>query len=483
MDKRDFYKLVWKILALFVAEVFLCRYTRGYALLAVPIAVLGFALTAKTGSLIISTMFLPFLVMTNPVLMPRYASFSQIARLTSFFAQFILIFSGAIRPGKKQLPFGGLFPYLVIAIISSMIGYFPLISYLKLANFVVFLLSIYIGTRNMGNDPNDMKVIRAGLLAFSAFLVFGSLLTLPFPSIAYFTSLKGMVAEYGAAYVDYMYSTPEEGQLLFTGVTVHSQFLGPVLACVGAWVLLDLLYLEGGKSLFHALLLLPIPVMLFMTKSRIGLVTLVAAMAVIMLYCLPGARIAKQMKARVALLMSVCVAILLLAGVVAEVRGGYMTKWVRKTNEVERDDRSMTTAMTESRQGVIGESMRDFHRNIILGKGFQVVEEHRDQYNEGRISLFSAPIEKGVLPVMILGETGIIGELFFFVFLVMFYAVCSKKGYRATATMFTVMLATNLAEATFFSPGGGGGVHWMLCVIGGFAIDLALLDNLERQGA
>ena len=44
-----------------------------------------------------------------------------------------------------------------------------------------------------------------------------------------------------------------------------------------------------------------------------------------------------------------------------------------------------------------------------------------------------------------------------------------------------MFLVTNMGEATFFSPGGGGGFLWMLCVVGGFALDTILLyrSNVE----
>lgn len=480
---NPFYKLVAKILGLFVATVLLCRWTWGYGLVVIPVAVLYFALTEKTGALILTSMFLPFLVMINPVLMPRTAMFAQIARFTSIFVQLVLIFSGAARGGgKRQLPLGGLFPYLVVAFISSTIGYFPLISYLKIVNFAVFLLSIYIGTRNMDSNPDDMRIIRAGVLAFSILIIHGSLLTLPFPSIAYYTSLKGAVREYGTAYVDYVYSNGQEGKMLFTGIAVHSQFLGPALAVVGSWVLLDLFFIEKCKSKVHFSLLAPLPVMLYMTRSRIGLLTMTAAIAVMLFYCFPRMRISPRIKNMAMSLLSLVVVVLLVVGIVAELNGGYVSKWVRKTDDVKQDDRALSEAVTGSRQGVINGCMRDFRRNRLLGKGFQVIEEHRQLYAEGKVTLFSASIEKGVLPLMILGETGVLGGVFFSVFLLSFFSVCAAKGYFSSSSMFIVLLVTNMAEATFFSPGGGGGVFWVLCMIGGFVIDLSLLHLDDERG-
>ena len=87
--------------------------------------------------------------------------------------------------------------------------------------------------------------------------------------------------------------------------------------------------------------------------------------------------------------------------------------------------------------------------------------------------------------MMVLGETGIVGEMCFLIFLVAFYGTCARRKYTVTIALFTVLLVTNMAEATFFSPGGIGGILWMLGVVGGFTIDTYLLyrQQLEQQWA
>ena len=93
----------------------------------------------------------------------------------------------------------------------------------------------------------------------------------------------------------------------------------------------------------------------------------------------------------------------------------------------------------------------------------------------------SASIEKGVLPTMVLGETGILGCITFALFLITFYATCNIKRLYITTTMFTLLLVSNMGEATFFSPGGIGGVLWILTVLGGFIIDTVLLYERNSE--
>ena len=60
------------------------------------------------------------------------------------------------------------------------------------------------------------------------------------------------------------------------------------------------------------------------------------------------------------------------------------------------------------------------------------------------------------------------------IFLISFYSTSCRRRLYVTAALFTVLLATNMGEATFFSPGGGGGVLWTISIIGGYCIDMQL---------
>ena len=46
-----------------------------------------------------------------------------------------------------------------------------------------------------------------------------------------------------------------------------------------------------------------------------------------------------------------------------------------------------------------------------------------------------------------------------------------KKRYIVLICFFTVLLAANMSEASFFSPGGGN-AQWTPAVIGGFCLDM-----------
>ncbi len=467
------YKRVFHITALVVAIMLLCRFTNGYAIIAVAIIGAFYALRGNAGVSLFFYILLPTIALINPLILPRPPMVAIVSRLTSLAIVAALILGGAKRKGSEQLPLGYIFPYLVIALISSFQGYFPLISYFKILNFTAFILGLFIGTRNINQNKKDIDFMRAAFLSIAIVVVWGSLATLPFPAIAYYTSARSTIVAQGLEAAEDMLANREAASL-FSGISAQSQFLGPCLVCIGGWVACDMLFVERRLNLLHLLLLAPIPIMIAMTRSRIGILSFCLLIVALTAFCLPRIQIKEKDRKHIQALLFSFIAVFILILVVAEVRRGSVSRLLRKTNDLAEDQRSLFDALTRSRQGKLSECFHDFRKNPMWGMGFQVIEDHPRLYQQGQISLFSAPIEKGVLPVMILGETGIFGGATFLFFLILFYHDASRKGYIASLTLFSVLLGTNMAEATFFSPGGGGGIFWMFTVGGGFLIDMCL---------
>ena len=479
MFDNSLYIRVARLTLIVLATLLLCRLTNGYAIIAIASIGTFYALRGKAGISLFIYLLLPMIALINPLLLPRPPMVAIVSRLTSLALVTGLILGGAKRKGTEQLPLEHIFTYLIIALISSVQGYFPLISYFKLLNFTAFILGLYIGTRNVNQNKEDIAFMRTGFLSIACIVVWGSLATLPFPAIAYFTSARSTIAEEGIQAATIMLD--ERGGGLFSGITVHSQFLGPCLTCIGGWVACDMLFVEKRLRLLHLLLLTPIPIMIAMTRSRIGILTFCLLVLVLAVYCLPRIQIQEQDRQRIRTILFSFIVFFILILVVMEVRRGTVSRLLRKTNDLSEDSRSLSEALTNSRLGKLHECLHDFHSNPLWGKGFQVIAEHPLLYQQGQISLFSAPIEKGILPVMVLGETGIFGMIPFLFFLFMFYKDASRKGYTATLTLFSVLLGTNMAEATFFSPSGGGGVFWMFTVCGGFLIDMSLKTTKKEM--
>lgn len=470
-----------KQLIFFLSIIAMCHFTFGYALILVSV-IGGFcALQGRIGSSLVIFAFMPFITMINPIIIPHGTAFALVSRGTMLMMTFTLVFAGSRRKGNEKLPLGSIFLYLVVAFISSVQGWFPKISYLKIINFVAMILGIYIGTKNLHQRKDDILLVRAAFLAMACILIFGSLASLAYKPMAYYTSVKTLIGREGLSYVADMLNEDLADYNLFTGITAHSQFLGPALACFAGWIACDMLFVERKVRMLHFLLLLPVPIMIYMTRSRTAFITFAALLMFIMFYCIPKVRISDREREKVKSIVLTFAMFIVIAAIVAEIRNNSMSNLLRKNSESQYDERTFVEALTGSRMGKVEECMRDFKLNPTWGMGFQVIPEHVSQLAMGEISLYSAPIEKGILPLMILGETGIVGAITFALFIFMFYVAAEHKGYAATLTLFGALLASNMAEATFFSPAGAGGVFWMITVVGGFVVDMSLKTTSDSE--
>ena len=431
---------------------------------------------------------MPFFVILNPAIVGNESSLYGLSvRLGPLLIGLVLALRGASRQGRHRLPFIGIIPFLMIAAISSVDGWAPSVSYMKLANFIVFLFGIWYGTQNLQHRPKDVLLLRGFFLALTCVLVFGSVMTLAVPSVGYATSLKYALKEGGTALANEVFQQQQADSLmsLFCGITNHSQALSPLLAISVGWILCDMLLIERRFRWLHIMIIFFALPLIYLTRSRVGLISLVAAFLMSGFYAARKVELPPQVKARLNIGIGVGMALLLVGVLVMQLRSGFMTQWLRKTSDAEADRRTLGEALTATRFGLMEYSLYEFRRNPLFGSGFQVSVFTQDLVRENKGLIISAPIEKGIAPVMVLGETGILGEMCFLLFLIMFYVCCTRRRYIVTSTLFTVFLVSNMGEATFFSPGGMGGILWMVSAVGGFTIDTYLLfqRQLERQWA
>lgn len=467
-----------------VLAIVLCRVTNGYfAPLLVLVGVL-WALTNKTGLALCMFSLFPFLVNISPHVLPKDNPVLTMAlRGGVLLIGLALALVSTRRAGCHRIPFISLVPYLLVSCISSMIGWAPTVSFLKMLNFVVFLLGIWYGTQNLHDRAADIDVLRHFFMGLSAVLIVGSVALIPFPAISYATSLTYAFAEGGVEQAEEAFKVLQaEGMhTLFCGITGHSQALAPLLVCALGWLMCDMLFVERKFELVHLFLIILSLPLLYMTRSRVALFA--TAVTLVLVYWYAGKRITLPPRVKLRLGHGMLAfALLIVAGaVVLEIKSEAISEWMRKTNNVEGDTRSLGEAITSSRMGVIEQNMYDFHRNPLFGSGFQVAERTAYQVAQTGGFVLSSPIEKGVLPAMVLGESGIVGAIAFLFFVCSFFGSCSRRRYIVTATLMLVFFATNMGEATFFSPGGVGGLQWMFCVVGGFVVDSALL--VRRAGA
>lgn len=478
----SFIKSIAKELALLLATILLVRFTSGLFAFVVVLWGVCAAVKGSVGRTFASLITLTLLVLLNPFLLPaKGGAFSIATRGGTLGIGLCAIITSANRRGKYRLPLSLLWVYLFIAAISSATGWYPEISYMKLLQFSAFLLTIVIGTQNIQKKPQDINLLRSYFGAVSLFIVIGSIVMWPFPqwsSLGALMKMRDTMGDLGAV-EDLVTSDLYMDHSLLCGVLYHSQALAAVCSCIFAWLLCDMVFCEkkidGWRSLLIGLCL----VVLYLTRSRTGLLAMIVGIVGASYMVMPRLRLPQKLRGRVKGMLWGGIALGMCVASIAEIKDDAISRWIRKRGDVSADNRSTVEALTSSRMGLIDKSMYDFKLNPILGMGFQVEERHRYSIKgySGSGLILSASIEKGVLPVMVIGETGVIGGVAFAVFLFVFYTSCFRMRLTITALLFTVFLATNMGEATFFSPGGPGGVEWMICCVGGFVLDLKIKSN------
>ena len=472
MFKNKFHKDVLKALVVICAILGLCRVTMGGA--AVLVALVGAlaVLMRKPGYAAVCYIMFPFFTIFNRTIVGISPVFLMTARLGNLFMIAVMILTGAGFAGRarEKLPIAWLFAYCVVACISSIDGWMPFISYLKIAQFVLFLSGLLFITRILQQSDESLYQLRCVFMAMAIIFLWGSILSRFIPSVGYSMTLQQM-ADYGIEMTGEELAA-SEGMWLFNGLTFHSQALAPIVAFMAAWVLCDMLLVERRFTLLHSAVLAAAPVLLYFSRSRGGLLDIVAVMFTAIFVCVPRAKLAVAVKSRLMQLLILAAASLVTIGIIGQIRNQTLSKWLRKTDDVGGDTRSLKEAFTGSRQALVEYNLNDFKLNPLFGKGFQVMRGMEQAYRAKMITWYSASVEKGVTPYVILGETGLVGTGVFLIFLCVFYGTCLKRRYLALLTLFTCFLVTNLADSSLFSPGGGGGFGWIISCVGGFSIDL-----------
>ena len=481
MSDGELLKRVIKTLFTIAIIILACRFTKGAAALAVALFGGFFAMQGKADKFLMCYLLLPFMIILNPLVLGANGTFYVFVRVSNYLLIGMSVLRGVVGgAGALPLPVRLLFVYLFVACLSSATGWFPKISYLKIANFLLFLTGLYCASRDMQRSDRVLHHIRVTFLSFAVIVFWGSVFVLPFPAIAYLTTARRMIESVGFSEANAVIGA-QEGMRLFAGILNHSQTLGPLSVSFAVWVLCDMLLVMRRFSKIHLSILMVAPVVFYMTRSRTAIASFVMALFILFFYAVNKVQIGAAIKAKVRRMFMVFLGVLVMAAIGTELHSQTMSRWLRKQDDVAGDQRSMMEAMTSSRMGKIEILMQDFYRNPLLGMGFQVDETLPFRYQEGSAGLLSASVEKGNVFVTVLSETGLIGGCVFFAFLFSFYSTCLRYGYMALMTMMSCFLAANLGECVFFSPTAMGGILWLCTAVGGFAIDLIVIRMRQYE--
>lgn len=367
-------------------------------------------------------------------------------------------FSSRSVNNRAMGAFLGIFLYLGWEALSSVQGFAPIVSYLKLFLFSTIFLTLF-GLANTVNEALwvDVRQLRSAILAVVILMVGGSFLLIPFPGFSMMAMNEEMAKQMAAG----------EMVSLFCGMCAHSQALGPLCGILGTFVFADMIFSIKKWDKLYVLLLLACPLVIYRTSSRTGMGTFIAGIGMTLFMLMQSRGVGRRWKSRVMSKAFIfgffgLVAVLILPGLRERI-AQYALKFGDRTEKRE----VTATDVLATRQAIMDEAMRNFVQKPITGNGFQVSREMEHQKRTTFKDYLFAPVEKGVWVYAILEEGGVIGMIIWVSWLLsLFTKLYKRKSFVMAATFFAFFMS-NTGEFTIFAMTYMGGFFWAMTFASG----------------
>ena len=353
------------------------------------------------------------------------------------------------------------FCFCAVTAMGSMInGYFVVVSLLKLLAFSAGAYAILVGAEVVRVRSSDLTVWCFSLITFCVLL--------------------GVVAQViGAGY-----GAERNGVIspFFKGAFFHSQALGVIGAMMLVYLFTVYLFSPYRYKWFTLCLAAALTYQLFLTASRTGIGTaMIGCGATLTLaYLTPGTgrRQVRFYLSRLQLTVTAVVGFILMIFVnfftgnsLGEKIGGILNKY-------DRTEGASIVGVLEARLPLIEQAYANYLVSPLTGIGFGT---SYDPLFIAGATWYTAPTEKGFLPMAVLEETGLSGSLFFWAFIIFFLIYLIRDRNISGFGIFITMLVANMGEMLFFSFGGAGGMCWFVVAAGLVLSDRCL--TTQRPGA
>jgi hypothetical protein len=244
---------------------------------------------------------------------------------------------------------------------------------------------------------------------------------------------------------------------LFRGIMSHSQAFGITMAILGTWAALRVLS-SRRSSWFNVFIALSAGVALFSSGTRTALLAMILGILVSALLLAPSRNFVLH-KIFPGIQNPTVAILIFLSPIGLAIAGPGIAKEVDAfIDKGTLSDISILQTYQISRGGLIDAMMKNIRQKPLEGIGFgmasipEMIEVTRDPYFNLPIG---AAVEKGVLPLAVMEETGLFGFIFFVYWIWLMLALCLKMGSTPMA-LFSVVILLNFGEAILFSAGGMG---------------------------
>lgn len=245
----------------------------------------------------------------------------------------------------------------------------------------------------------------------------------------------------------------------FQGILNHPQAFGPTMAIMGT-IAASKLFAERKPSWQHLAVFGGSILCVIASEARTAGLAMVIGLllAIISAPLLSGKRIPSALPGLKSRRVWCIASVALLLGVIfAPQLGDKFNHYISKSERAGSVE-SIAEAYEKSRGGLIDKIYSNIHENPLTGIGFGMASDPELMVVE-RDSLLGLPvgaaIEKGVMPLAIIEELGIIGAFLVFIWMFLLLKKAAISGVISVSLIGTIILL-NMGESTFFSPGGLG---------------------------
>lgn len=452
-DKKYLIKCMAGLLAM--AAFLIVTNGDGFAI--APLIMLIVLVKSRPESLLFLLLMTIAMTMTNSNLFSKSTTFMITQRAMMFVLSGVMVVQIFGRRNSPLLkPLLGLIFYLMFMVVSSYLGWCPVLSFMKLALFFVVYMAYYgIANRAMTSPNVEISKIRSVLLSFALYFLVGSILLIPFPGIS---QMHAEVVE--AALKRGVVLTS-----LFMGITVHSQSLGPICSMLGILLYVDLAFGIRRADRLYMALLACVPLLIWKTASRTAMGAFILGIAMVTFFVLRARGIGVRWQGKIVNTLLTLSLMFSLVVLVLPAGRQKVADFVLKFNREEKRAVTMTE-VTMTRQGAWDRSLYYFKKSPMVGNGFQVSEDFAGLKISNPFKVLSAPIEKGTWVTAVLEEGGIVGMALFLIFvLVVIRSLLVHHAYMGVSAFLTLLLL-NLGEFTMFSMTAAGGLLWAMVFVG-----------------
>lgn len=323
---------------------------------------------------------------------------------------------------------------LYVMVTSYFVSYYPLVSMLKVTLFTGGSLSIILCYREL--TAKKREDIEEWFI--SLFIVI-TLVSCPL------------------IFTNYGYIRNGTG---FQGIFNQPQLLGPIYAVFTAFVAGRMWQFNNFKWEYILLTIVGV-IFIYLSESRTGLLGLILSFGLATILSLKESY--KKIFSKKKFAVPAVVLLISAAPFYGSISSG-ISDFLLKGKQYTQIERSLV----ESRGDLFYSSLRNFLEDPFLGNGFGIASDPLEMIID-REPVFNIPIsasaEKGVAPMALLEENGLIGAFIFilFVFYLVRKAFKSKMLYLIWPIL--AVFTVNFGEALIFSFNGHAGLLWIIILM------------------